>query len=150
VADLDALREALEAALRALDAPDVDESADERRRRIDRERKRRARTNADTNRGQNADRTRTNADTDQGKSRGIPSPPHPPRRGGGVESPADNSADRRGQPRTNADADNRGRAPTDLSDWRADRAPLTDEEAAAGKAGLDSARAALRARRSGS
>jgi hypothetical protein len=149
VADLDALREALQAALRALDAPAIDESADERRRRIDRDRKRRARTNADTRRGQNADRTRTNADTEQGISRGIPSPPHPPRRGGGVESPADNSAesaDGRGQTRTRTNAD----APTDLADWRADREPLTDEEAARGKAGLDSARAALRARRSGS
>jgi hypothetical protein len=66
-----------------------------------------------------------------------------------VESPADISADTR----TNADADNRGRAPTDLTDWRAgrdsDRLPLTDDEAARGKAGLAEARAALRARRTG-
>jgi hypothetical protein len=174
MADLDALREALEAALRALDAPDTEESADERRRRIDRDRKRRARTNADADRGhsadkrgQNADRTRTNADTEQGFSQGIPSPPHPPRRGGGVESPADNSADKRGRgrgqtrTRTNADApadldDYRANRDADPADeparaadpesWRGDFAPLTPEERERARVGLAGVREALRNR----
>jgi hypothetical protein len=46
----------------------------------------------------------------------------------------------------NGDADTTDRT----ADYRADREPLTDEERARARAGLDSARAALRARRSGS
>lgn len=161
MADMDALRAALEAALRALDAPTAEESNDDRRRRMDRERKRRARTIADTERGQNADRTRTKADSEQGFLRSIPSPPQPPRRGGGVECSADNSAEFPDRTRTKADADKSGRGRADLNpadeparnvdpeSWRGDFAPLSESERTYAKARLNDARAALRHTKAG-